>query len=181
MYRFLEMRYGIPWHCLLVNFSCIRRKCKDTTNLNNDIAKHETKMVSNLSWEWHINSHRHHACEEATVECRNKTSSIRIGKDEGNLIATIKENKELICGCVGAASPGRPGVWLGCVWVFLSLSALTWVSLKETHVLWRHFDKFLNGASFRLTQWLKRIPHVIRSYYRCCYINERAIFSVVTN
>ena len=31
--------------------------------------------------------------------------------------------------------------------------------------------------SFRLTQWLKIIPHMIRSYYRCCCINEPLIFS----
>ena len=33
------------------------------------------------------------------------------------------------------------------------------------------------SASFRLTQWLKIIPHMIRSYYRCCCINEPVIFS----
>ena len=33
------------------------------------------------------------------------------------------------------------------------------------------------SASFRLTQWLKTIPHMIRSYYRCCCINEPVIFS----
>ena len=33
------------------------------------------------------------------------------------------------------------------------------------------------SASFRLTQWLEIIPHIIRSYYRCCYINEPVIFS----
>ena len=33
-------------------------------------------------------------------------------------------------------------------------------------------------ASFRLTQWLKIIPHMIRSYYyRCCCINKPVIFS----
>ena len=30
---------------------------------------------------------------------------------------------------------------------------------------------------FRLTQWLKIIPHMIRSYYRCCCIHEPVIFS----
>ena len=33
------------------------------------------------------------------------------------------------------------------------------------------------SASFRLTQWLKILPHMIRSYYRCCCINEPVIFS----
>ena len=33
------------------------------------------------------------------------------------------------------------------------------------------------SASFRLTQWLKIIPHIIRSYYHCCCINEPVIFS----
>ena len=33
------------------------------------------------------------------------------------------------------------------------------------------------SASFRLTQWLKIISHMIRSYYRCCCINEPVIFS----
>ena len=33
------------------------------------------------------------------------------------------------------------------------------------------------SASFRLTQWLKIIPHMIWSYYRCCCINEPVIFS----
>ena len=35
------------------------------------------------------------------------------------------------------------------------------------------------SASFRLTQWLKIIPHMIRTYmyYRCCCINEPVIFS----
>ena len=35
------------------------------------------------------------------------------------------------------------------------------------------------SASFILTQWLKIIPHMIRSYYRCCYIhvNEPVILS----
>ena len=32
-------------------------------------------------------------------------------------------------------------------------------------------------ASFRLTQWLKIIPHMMRSYCRCCCINEPVIFS----
>ena len=32
-------------------------------------------------------------------------------------------------------------------------------------------------CSFRLTQWLKIIPHMIRSYYRCCCVNEPVIFS----
>ena len=30
---------------------------------------------------------------------------------------------------------------------------------------------------FRLTQWLKIIPHMTRAYYRCCCINEPVIFS----
>ena len=34
-------------------------------------------------------------------------------------------------------------------------------------------------ASFRLTRWLKIIPHMIRLYYRCCcmHVNEPVIFS----
>ena len=32
------------------------------------------------------------------------------------------------------------------------------------------------SATFRLTQWLKIIPHMIRSYYHCCCINEPVIF-----
>ena len=34
------------------------------------------------------------------------------------------------------------------------------------------------SASFRLIQWLKIIPHMIRSFYCCCCINEPVIFSV---
>ena len=37
------------------------------------------------------------------------------------------------------------------------------------------------NASFRLTQWLKIIPHVIRSYYRRCCINEPVIISHCVN
>ena len=33
------------------------------------------------------------------------------------------------------------------------------------------------SANCRLTRWLKIIPHMIRSYYRCCCINEPVIFS----
>ena len=35
------------------------------------------------------------------------------------------------------------------------------------------------SASFRLTQWLKIIPHMIRSYYHSCciHVNEPIIFS----
>ena len=33
------------------------------------------------------------------------------------------------------------------------------------------------SASFRLTRWLKIMPHMIRSYYRCCCINEPVILS----
>ena len=33
------------------------------------------------------------------------------------------------------------------------------------------------SASFKITQWLKIIPHMIRSYYHCCCINEPVIFS----
>ena len=33
------------------------------------------------------------------------------------------------------------------------------------------------NQSFRLTQWMKIIPHMIRSYYQYCCINEPVIFS----
>ena len=33
------------------------------------------------------------------------------------------------------------------------------------------------SANFRITRWLKIITNIIRSYYRCCCINEPVIFS----
>ena len=39
------------------------------------------------------------------------------------------------------------------------------------------FNRAWNRSdNLRLTQWLKRIPHMIRSYHRCCCINEPVIF-----
>ena len=35
----------------------------------------------------------------------------------------------------------------------------------------------IKSASFRLTQWLKITPHMLRSHCRCCCINEPVIFS----
>ena len=42
---------------------------------------------------------------------------------------------------------------------------------------YRHDRAWNRSASFRLTQLLKIIPHMIRSYYHCCCINEPVIFS----
>ena len=58
------------------------------------------------------------------------------------------------------------------------------VHLEGQHFNWYfkeqyHHDQqcMESDASCRLTQWLKIIPHMVRSYYRCCCINEPVIFS----
>ena len=42
---------------------------------------------------------------------------------------------------------------------------------------YRHDRQGMESKCFRLTQWLKIIPHMTRSYYRCCCINGPVIIS----
>ena len=52
---------------------------------------------------------------------------------------------------------------------------LTLKTIKGAVSSW--YRAWNQSASFRLTQWVKIIPHMIRSYHCCCCMNEPVNFS----
>ena len=64
-------------------------------------------------------------------------------------------------------------IWKGNMYVFIEFHRDLKGNIVTTNRAWNQ------SAGFRLTQWFKIMPHMMRSYYCCCCccINEPVIFS----